>query len=620
MKSLSVSFTLGKQSSPNNINIKHNIRDFAAKNINPLKSHDNIEFVDENVEDSYHKLFDVALAEYNKNQSRPARQIKDYYRHILDSKREEAFYEAIVQFGDVDTAACDTESGMLCKQMLTEFMNGFQKRNPNLYVFSAAMHLDEATPHLHIDFIPFYTKGRKKGLSKGVSMKAALDEQGFTAKNFKENRLVAWEESERIAMEKILNSHGIEREDKNAHYKHMTVGEYKSSKDSKKLFNKMEQMFSFSDDDMERSKVRQMKLELNSLKIENTNLKKEKDSPYCSFFYSSPEKQEFVMDEIRRRNIPIRETDNGFEAKRFYVSLIRDIEKSFKPLANNSRNTLREDIDKSIMQSDNFDEFLDKLKSLHYEIKMGKYIAARPSGSQNFIRFKSLGEFYSEQAIHNRFANKRIFESDLDKKIAEGEKKNSDITVLRVMRFYTISFKKGELSCRRIRKDKPFSWKNDEVLDGLTRLNNKINEGATLESMRFALADSEKKCSEIESSLSTSRNDLNFFLELKEQAELLFEGKHSNKFSVNQAKETFAQHQNINKSNYKKLDNLIETEKVNIKTYEEQLTAERKILKESADTLSFAEKVLSGTYVQSLVSDERYRKVSDLIPNGFWQA
>ena len=326
------------------------------------------------------------------------------------------------------------------------------------------------------------------------------------------------------------------------------------------------------------------------------------------------------MDEIRRRNIPIRETDNGFEAKRFYVSLIREIEKSFKPLANNSRNTLREDIDKSIMQSDNFDEFLDKLKSLHYEIKMGKYIAARPSGSQNFIRFKSLGEFYSEQAIHNRFANKRIFESDLDKKIAEGEKKNSDITVLRVMRFYTISFKKGELSCRRIRKDKPFSWKNDEVLDGLTRLNNKINEGATLESMRFALADSEKKCSEIESSLTTSRNDLNFFLELKEQAELLFEGKHSNKFSVNQAKETFAQHQNINKNNYKKLDNLIETEKVNIKTYEEQLAAERKILKESADTLSFAEKVLGGTYVQSLVSDERYRKVSDLIPNGFWQA
>ena len=87
-----------------------------------------------------------------------------------------------------------------------------------------------------------------------------------------------------------------------------------------------------------------------------------------------------------------------------------------------------------------------------------------------------------------------------------------------------------------------------------------------------------------------------------------------------ETKETFAQHQNINKNNYKKLDNLIETEKVNIKTYEEQLAAERKILKESADTLSFAEKVLGVTYVQSLVSDDRCCKVFYLIPNGFWQA
>ena len=333
MKSLSVSFTLGKQSSPNNINIKHNIRDFAAKNIKPLKSHDNIEFVDENVEDSYHKLFDSAVAEYNKKVSRPCRQIKDYYRHILDGNREEAFYEAIVQFGDVDTAACETESGKLCKQMLTEFMNDFQKRNPNLYVFSATMHLDEATPHLHIDFIPFYTTGRKNGLSKGVSMKAALDEQGFTAKNFKENRLVAWEESERTAMEKILNSHGIEREDKNAHYEHMTVDEYKDMKyyksEVKQNIEKIKSVTNVSAEEINVQNILRLKEKISSLEFENTNLKKEKDSPYCSFFYSSPEKQEFVMDEIRRRNIPIRETDNGFEAKRFYVSLIREIEKSF---------------------------------------------------------------------------------------------------------------------------------------------------------------------------------------------------------------------------------------------------------------------------------------------------
>ena len=620
MKQLSVSFTLGKASAPNGVNFVHNKRLFIANNVNVLKMKNNITYMDKDVEETYKELFGEAVAEYNKTVSRPCRQIKDYFKHVSEGNREEPFYEAIVQFGDVNTAACETESGKLCKKMLDEYMNDFQKRNPNLHVFYATMHLDEATPHLHIDFIPYYTKGRKNGLSKGVSMKAALIEQGFNPQNSKQNQLVAWEESERSAMEKILNQHGIEREEKNAHYDHMSVEEYKSYKDEDKVLQRLESVLNVSDNDRDINKIRQMKLEMSSLRSENTNLKKEKDSPYYSFYYSSPEKQEFVMDEIRRRKIPIRETDNGFEAKDFYVDTIRQIEKSFKPVGGNFRDRLREDIDKTIMQSDSFDEFIEKLKALSYEIKMGKYIAARPLRSQNFIRFKSLGEHYSEQAIHNRFANKRKFEADLDNKIAEGEKKNTNVTVLRVMRFYTFSFKKGELSCRRIHKNKPFTWKNDEVLDSLTRLNNKINDGATLESMRSDMAVSEKKCADIESSLTTSRNDLNFFLELKEQAELLFEGKRSDKFTLNQARETFTQHQNINKNNYNKLDNLIENEKVNIKTYEDNLAEEKKKLKEAADTLSFAEKVLGGTYVQSLVSDERYRKASDLLPNGFWKA
>lgn len=620
MKSLSVSFTLGKASVPKNINLKHNMREFIARNIDKKKVADNITYIQEDVEEAYNKLFSEAVAEYNRKQSRPARHIKDYFKHILEGKREEAYYEAVVQFGDVETAACDSEMGKLCKKMLDEYVNHFQKRNPNLHVFNAVMHLDEATPHLHIDFIPFYTKGRKKGLSKGVSMKAALDEQGFTAKNFKENRLVAWEESERSAMEKILNEHGIEREDKNAHYKHMTVDEYKSNKDNQKLYNKMEKLLSVSENDMAESEIRRMKVELHSLKNENTNLKKEKDSPYVAFFYSLPEKQEFVMDEIRRRKIPIRETENGFEAKEIYKPVIREIENSFKSVGGNKRDVLRNDIDRLLMQSDSFEDFLKKLQALGYEIKKGKYIAARPLQAQNFIRFKSLGEHYSEQALRNRFTNKQKFEADIDQKITEGEQKKIDVTVLRVMRFYTVSFKKGELPCRRIHKNKPFSWKNDEVLDGLTRLNNKINDGATLETMRYDFTEAEKKCNEVENSLKTSRKDLNFFLELKEQAELLFEGKRSEKFSLNQARETFAQHRNINKNNYNKLNELIQTEKENIQNYENYLAAEKAKLKETSDTLTLAEKVFGGTYIQSLVNDERYRTASDFIPNGFWNA
>lgn len=624
MKKLSVSFTIGKASAPNKINLKHNKREFVAKNVDVRKVDANVEYIVEDVEEAYKKLFDEAVAEYNQKVSRPCRQIKDYFKHISEGKREEPFYEAIVQFGDVDTAACGSESGKMCKIMLEEFMNDFIKHNPNLHVFYATLHLDEATPHLHIDFIPFYTKGRKNGLSKGVSMKAALIEQGFVPKNPKVNQLVAWEESERSVMEKILNRHGIEREDKNAHYEHMTVNEYKDMKhyqdEVKQTIKNIKSIATVSAEETNAENIIRLKDKISSLEFENTNLKKEKDSPYVAFFYSSPEKQEFVMDEIRRRKIPIRETENGFEAKEIYKPVIREIENSFKSVGGNKRDVLRNDIDRILMQSDSFEDFLKKLQALGYEIKKGKYIAARPLQAQNFIRFKSLGEHYSEQALRNRFTNKQKFESDIDQKITEGEQKKIDVTVLRVMRFYTVSFKKGELPCRRIHKNKPFSWKNDEVLDRLTRLNNLINEGVTLETMRYDFAEAEKKCNEVENSIKTSRKDLNFFLELKEQAELLFEGKRSEKFSLNQARETFAQHRNINKNNYNKLDELIQTEKENIQNYENDLAAEKEKLKETSDTLALAEKVFGGTYIQSLVNDERYRTASDFIPNGFWNA
>lgn len=273
-----------------------------------------------------------------------------------------------------------------------------------------------------------------------------------------------------------------------------------------------------------------------------------------------------------------------------------------------------------MMQSDSFNEFLSKLEKLGYEIKKGKYLAVRPFDSHNFIRLKSLGEKYSELALRNRMLEKQNFENDLDKKISEGESNNINIAVLRTMRFYTVAFKKDELSCRKIRKNEPFSWKNDEILDGLTRLNNKINDGATLDSIRYDFSESEKRYNKIENGLKSSRNDLKFFLDLKEQAELLFEGKKSEKFSLNQARDTFSQHKNITQNNYKKIDELIQTEKENIKKYEENLSAEKIILKETSDTLAFAEKVFGGTYIQSLVNDERYRKASDFIPNGFWSA
>lgn len=105
-------------------------------------------------------------------------------------------------------------------------MRDFEQRNPNLKVFNAVMHLDEATPHLHIDFIPF-AHNAKKGLSVKVSMKGALREQGFTATNRLQNEWAAWEESERKVMTEILRKHDLERDVKDVHREHYSVDEYK---------------------------------------------------------------------------------------------------------------------------------------------------------------------------------------------------------------------------------------------------------------------------------------------------------------------------------------------------------------------------------------------------------
>ena len=207
--------------------VNHNSRTFNAKNTDPERTHLNKEYINEDIKAVYHELFDEAVERYNAKQTRQDRCIADYYEKIRSGKQEKPFHELILQIGNKDDCGAATPDGEKAAQILDEYMRGFQERNPTLRVFSAHLHMDEATPHLHIDFIPFYTQGRKNGLSKGVSMKAALDEQGFGAKNFKQNRLVEWEESERTYMEQLLNKYGFTREDKNAKYAHQTVDEFK---------------------------------------------------------------------------------------------------------------------------------------------------------------------------------------------------------------------------------------------------------------------------------------------------------------------------------------------------------------------------------------------------------
>ena len=210
--------------------IAHNERKFIAENVDGERTQNNIVYCKENIRTVYHKLFDDAVKRHNEKQTRSDRQIKNYYKKISqDSKQEKPFHEIIVQIGDKDNMGAMTQNGQLAKEILDEYMKGFQVRNPQLYVFSAHLHMDEATPHLHIDFVPFTTEGKRK-LDTRVSLKGALKQQGFIGTGRNDTERAQWAESEKEVLSKIMLERGIEWDQKGAHEKHKTVSQFKRDK------------------------------------------------------------------------------------------------------------------------------------------------------------------------------------------------------------------------------------------------------------------------------------------------------------------------------------------------------------------------------------------------------
>ena len=158
-------------------------------------------------------MFDAALARYNEKQTRNDRRIEDYYEKILSGKQEKPFHEVILQIGNKDDMNAKTKDGQLAAQILDEYMKDFQKRNPALRVFSAHLHMDEATPHLHIDFVPF-TTGSKRGLDTRVSLKQALATMGFKGGTRSETEWNQWVSSEKEQLTAVMEKHEIEWEKK----------------------------------------------------------------------------------------------------------------------------------------------------------------------------------------------------------------------------------------------------------------------------------------------------------------------------------------------------------------------------------------------------------------------
>lgn len=214
--------------------VNHNSRKFKAENVDADRSHLNIDYCNESIKRVYHELFDEALARYNAKQTRADRKIANYYEKIRSSKQEKPFHELILQIGDKENMSAESENGQLARQVLDEYYRGFQERNPQLRVFSAHLHLDEATPHLHIDFVPF-TAGSKRGLDTRVSLKQALAAQGFKGGSRGDTEWSQWVLSEKEQLAAVMERYGIEWEQKGTHEKHLSVLDYKKQERAEEL-------------------------------------------------------------------------------------------------------------------------------------------------------------------------------------------------------------------------------------------------------------------------------------------------------------------------------------------------------------------------------------------------
>lgn len=197
--------------------IRHNNRLFRPSNVDHSRTPDNITLAREDIQDAYHRLFDESVNNYNENQKRNDRKIKNYFDKIYRSKKEKPFYEFIAQVGNQG----DQPDQKKCVEILEDFHKMMQKDYPNMAIFNSVIHVDESTPHLHLDFIPI-GEGYKKGLEKRVSMQKALQNLGFS--NYADFRNELMQKFEIIA-----KRHEIERKrDVAVGERHLTIQDYRA--------------------------------------------------------------------------------------------------------------------------------------------------------------------------------------------------------------------------------------------------------------------------------------------------------------------------------------------------------------------------------------------------------
>lgn len=505
MEALSVSFRIGDGV------LEHNNREFSPHNVDATRTPDNVTYINRDLRELYDELFDEALAEYNQRQKRADRKIWDYFEHIKNGKQEKPFYELAAQFGDERMCGLNSENWELAKEMLDEYVQEFEQRNPNMKVFCANLHLDEATPHLHIDFVPV-CHNQTRGLKTRVSMHGALAEQGFFGGSSKVTEWAEWADSERKFMTEILARHDLKRDYKNNHLPHVSVEEYKKIARTKSeiqdLNAHINTLLSFNSDDLPEEDVALIRGQNQHLRSEVTkqletisSLSKKLGAKFIPVEIFDEDRMQYIIGGLEKANVPYIEGGSTLHIPVYAKRILKTIENRYSP---ENRLGFREqtalDIDLLVYNSTSLDDLLSKLQERNYEIKRGKYLAVKPKNAERFIRLLSLGTGYTENNLAKRIAEKEL----LPNKFNEWEKKSDNVgkRLCVTASEYIIAVRTNKLTPQKHNKSSYYCFQNDAKIQRFFKQLITIDE--------FGFSSREQiynKADELQSQINNGNND-----------------------------------------------------------------------------------------------------------------
>ena len=609
--------------------IEHNNRSFIAKNVVRERIPDNTTYKKQNIREFYSELFGEALAEYNSRMKRRDRIIPDYYEHIRKGKQEKTFEEIVVQFGDINDCSVGSENGELAKQMLDEYMRGFEVRNPNLKVFNAVMHLDEATPHLHIDFVPITHTG-SRGLSTRVSMSGALREMGFAPENKFLTEWVAWSDSERAVMEKILREYGLYRDDKNVHREHWSVDEYKRKKQAAQEIRSMNDHINAlkkkSDDFYTSEEIAAIKNQNDYMRSEITKrdekiaaLSRQVNAAFVPYEIYSDDKLQYVADGLTRAKIPFIEEKRMLYVPDYAVKTVNVIAAHYQSANMGTiRDRITLDIDRLIYSSTSVENLLSKLIEHGYEIKHGKYIAVKAPFAERYVRLNSLGDEYLPKMLERRISLNGTYV----RKVRERMSRSSEMEkkICSVILDTTVAIQQFRIIPKKTKPQKIYTFSNDESLNLLVEQLSTIGEfGITSSSGIYAKAEElknsvDEKTEELKAlsneapTLKSEIAQIQFYFENVQNSRRL-DSMGQIKLAV--AKEVVDKHGIRSESEIAELEERLKLLPTYIRTAQNKLSEEQARLKRVNRLADVYESVIEGNYIDNLIRENIERQFNN---------